>query len=191
MFMRFFSFLLLVFFSIQITAENPLVFSPDFSGSTSIISAGTNLVPLCTHPNDPTCISQWSQQAVPLAMHSGEAGNFPQFQYFFPVFIPSRMASKDLEEDDKDWEVFTPSFSYSSRFRSRRWSGKSKRQKLESKDSEKTKKDQPAPEKVKKEASEKKQSVPGTGKTMDAKDKIFKKMDEMEAEDKKNPWSYG
>ena len=189
MFMKFFIFLLLIFFSVQITAERPLVFSPDFSGDTTIISAGTNLIPLCTHPNDPRCINQWSQQAVPLAVYSRGMGSLPQFQHFLPVFIPSRITGKNLQ-DDEDWEVFTPSFSYSSRSRSRKRSRRSERQESETEESQESKesdKEKPISEQVKGETLKTKQEVPDVSQKITIENKTPKEKDKPVVKDIKKP----
>ena len=113
MFIRILYVLLLVFFSSEMTA-NPAVFTPDFSRTPILIPSGTTLLPLCNNPMDPLCMSQWSQQAVPLAVFPEGIGFNPQFQYFMPAFIADKIIGKN-PKGDKDWEVWAPSFSSSFR----------------------------------------------------------------------------
>jgi len=111
----FLGFLLMLFFSLSV-AGNPAVFTPGFSGHPVAVPSGTPLMPLCSNPMDPSCIPQWSQHAIPLAVYP-QGVSSPQFQFFLPAFMPAGLLQENLEESD-DWEIFTPSFSSS--FRSER-----------------------------------------------------------------------
>lgn len=109
--------LLFLIFSLKSHA-NPPVFVPDFSGAPMPLSAGTAVLPLCSSPMDPLCLSQWSQQAMPLAVYPGPAGHSPNFQYFFPTLIPSEIATES-PIGDKDWEFWRPSSSFRKKRRRR------------------------------------------------------------------------
>ena len=102
-------------FSSSLTAENPYLFQPDFSGQALPISQGTSIVPLCADPSSPLCFTQWTQQALPLASYFPNFAS-PQYNYFIPSFIPIRAV--DSPENNDEWEEFyLPNFSSSSRRR--------------------------------------------------------------------------
>ena len=61
------SFIWAGFFSMAMGA-NPM-FNPYFSGAPTFIPAGTAIMPLCNYPGDPSCLGQWSSQALPLATY--------------------------------------------------------------------------------------------------------------------------
>ena len=120
MIIRLFAFLLGLFFFTVILAMGQASWTPDFSGNPVFIPQGAPLTPLCQPQIDPSCIGQWSGQAVPLTVYP-PAGTAPQFQYFLPAFIPEALTLENPEEDE-DWELWTPSFSssYTRRKRERR-----------------------------------------------------------------------
>ena len=86
-------------------------FYPQFSKPPSSLSQGTPLIPICSNnPSHPACFNQWSRQAIPLSIGTGN-----QFKYFLPSFIPSsRLRS---EANMKGWKK--SSSSVKDRFESR------------------------------------------------------------------------
>ena len=110
-YIKLFKFLFLFLFFVPALASPPVFFKPDFTGTPTAIPSGTMVLPLCSNPMDPRCMSQWSQQAIPLAVHPGATGSSPQFQYFLPSFIPSGVL-QGSPENNEEWEVLNfPSFS--------------------------------------------------------------------------------
>ena len=146
MYIKFLGFLLMFAFSINVMA-NPIVFIPNFSGQPVAIPSGTPLIPLCNNPMDPSCIPQWSQQAVPLAVYP-QGVSSPQFQFFLPAFMPTGRGIQENPERSDEWKVFTPSFSSS--FRSERRFQKSAAKKIKDRDSKRTfYRDKSDPDKIK------------------------------------------
>lgn len=118
MFIRVLGFLLLVFLPLKVIANPAIAFSPNFNGLSVPMTAGTNILPLCSSPLDPLCVNQWSQQAMPLALHPSAMGAMPQYQYFLPSFVPSGFVDSS-PIDDENWKFWMPD-SYSSSYSSRR-----------------------------------------------------------------------
>ena len=117
-------FFLFILFSPGLTAQNPLLFKPDFNGQSVFIPQGTNITPLCSDPSSPMCFNQWTSQAVPLASYFSNQAS-PQFSYFLPSFVP--LGTAENPENDAGWEeIYIPAFSSSSR-RRRDFSKKSAR----------------------------------------------------------------
>ena len=150
MYIKFLGFLLMFAFSINVMA-NPNVFIPNFSGQPVAIPSGTPLIPLCNNPMDPSCIPQWSQQAVPLAVYpQGVSSSSPQFQFFLPAFMPTGRGIQANPERSDEWKVFTPSFSSS--FRSERRFQKSAAKKIKDRDQDSRRtfyRDKSDPDKIK------------------------------------------
>ena len=113
MLIRLFNFFCLLFLILQATANpnwtgvNPPAFVPDFSGQAFIIPQGTIIAPLCANPMEPSCLSQWGHQAIPLSIQQG-LGPSP-YQYFLPAFIPSQVLLED-PRNSENWLPYTASF---------------------------------------------------------------------------------
>lgn len=135
MYIRFSGFLLMLAFSLSVMA-NPAVFTPDFSGRPATIPSGIPLIPLCNNSMDPSCIPQWSQHAVPLAVYP-QGVSSPQFQFFLPAFVPTGVIQENPERSN-DWQVFTPSFSSSFGTGRRFQRSASKKTKYEDQDTKRT-----------------------------------------------------
>ena len=116
MFMRYL-FLIFILFSSSLTAENPYLFQPDFSGQALTLPQGANIMPLCADPSNPICFNQWTGQALPLAGYFPSLPA-PQYSYFIPSFVPTGLAENP--EENQEWEEFyLPAVSSSSRRRRR------------------------------------------------------------------------
>ncbi len=118
MLIKIFSF---IFFSWAVNGAD-IMFNPNFNGTPTWIPAGAPVVPLCEYPGDPSCMGQWSGQALPLAVYPTDSA-IPQFQYFLPAFLPTSAETEEIEDDD--WEPWTPPRRYRrGRASSRRAEGK-------------------------------------------------------------------
>ena len=82
----------------SLNAPQAPIFYPNFSQAASVLSKGTLITPICSDPYN--CFNQWHQQAIPLSI-TGKG--LPQFNYFFPGFIPTSSSSLNVR-NDKDWE---------------------------------------------------------------------------------------
>lgn len=118
MLIRFFGFLLALFFFSVIAANPNAVFQPDFSGKPVFLPQNTPIIPLCNNPLDPSCMNQWSHQAIPLAVTGPGTGMIPTMNLFVPSFIPSGIIYDSIG-DNENWRTYTPP-SFSSRKRRRR-----------------------------------------------------------------------
>ena len=110
MFLRFLTAFAL-FLSVSPSPANaPSAFSPDFNREPVVLPANTPVIPLCSSPLDPLCMSQWSHQAVPLAVYQADMA-LPRFQYYLPSFVVSSKRSNKKRIDD-DWEYMdlTPDY---------------------------------------------------------------------------------
>ena len=110
-------FLIFILFSSSLTAENPYLFQPNFSGQALTLPQGANIVPLCADPSNPICFNQWTGQALPLAGYFPSLPA-PQYSYFIPSFVPTGLAENP--EENEEWEEFyLPAVSSPSRRRRR------------------------------------------------------------------------
>lgn len=142
--LRLFNLFCLLFLILQATANPilpeaaPTVYVPDFSGQAFVVPEGAFVNPLCTNPADASCISEWAHQATPFSVQQNLGmGDLKQFQYFLPVFIPSRIMSEDPRESS-DWIPYTPSRRYSGGIKERGFRGRARPgKKARDKDTEK------------------------------------------------------